>query len=29
MDIILEEDVDLIAFAYDVGLGEKNSLVLE
>lgn len=26
MDIILEGDVDLIEFAYDVGLGEKNSM---
>lgn len=26
MDLILEGDVDLIEFAYDVGLGEKNSM---
>ena len=26
MDLILEGDVDLIKFAYDVGLGEKNSM---
>lgn len=26
MDIILEGDLDLINFAYDVGLGEKNSM---
>lgn len=26
MDIILEGDIDLIEFAYDVGLGEKNSM---
>lgn len=26
MDIILEGDIDLIKFAYDVGLGEKNSM---
>lgn len=26
MDLILEGDVDLIRFAYDVGLGEKNSM---
>ena len=26
MDIILKGDVDLIEFAYDVGLGEKNSM---
>lgn len=26
MDLILEGDIDLIKFAYDVGLGEKNSM---
>ena len=26
MDLILEGDIDLIEFAYDVGLGEKNSM---
>ncbi len=26
MDVILEGDIDLIEFAYDVGLGEKNSM---
>lgn len=26
MDLILEGDMDLIEFAYDVGLGEKNSM---
>ena len=26
MDLILEGDLDLIKFAYDVGLGEKNSM---
>ena len=26
MDLILEGDLDLIEFAYDVGLGEKNSM---
>ena len=26
MDMILEGDIDLIEFAYDVGLGEKNSM---
>ena len=26
MDLILEWDLDLIEFAYDVGLGEKNSM---
>lgn len=26
MDLILEGDIDLIEFAYDVGLGEKNSI---
>lgn len=26
MDIILEGDLDLIEFAYDVGIGEKNSM---
>lgn len=26
MDLILEGDIDLIRFAYDVGLGEKNSM---
>ena len=26
MDLILEGDLDLIAFAYDVGIGEKNSM---
>ena len=26
MDLILEGDIDLINFAYDVGLGEKNSM---
>lgn len=26
MDIILEGDIDLIKFAYDVGIGEKNSM---
>ena len=26
MDLILEGDLDLINFAYDVGLGEKNSM---
>ncbi len=26
MDLVIEGDVDLIGFAYDVGLGEKNSM---
>ena len=26
MDLILESDLDLIEFAYDVGIGEKNSM---
>ena len=26
MDLILEGDIELIEFAYDVGLGEKNSI---
>ena len=26
MDLILEGDTDLIKFAYDVGVGEKNSM---
>ena len=26
MDLILEGDLDLIEFAYDVGIGEKNSM---
>ena len=26
MDLILEGDVDLLKFAYDCGLGEKNSM---
>ena len=26
MDLVLEGDIDLIEFAYDVGLGEKNSM---
>lgn len=26
MDLILEGDIDLIKFAYDCGLGEKNSM---
>ena len=26
MDLILEGDLDLIEFAYDVGVGEKNSM---
>ena len=26
MDLILEGDADLIEFAYDVGIGEKNSM---
>lgn len=26
MDLILEGDLDLIKFAYDVGIGEKNSM---
>lgn len=25
-DLILEGDLDLIEFAYDVGIGEKNSM---
>ncbi|WP_425331556.1 CRISPR-associated endoribonuclease Cas6 [Methanobrevibacter oralis] len=27
MDIILEGDLELIKFAYDCGLGEKNSII--
>lgn len=26
MDLILGGDLDLIEFAYDVGIGEKNSM---
>lgn len=26
MDLILESDLDLIEFAYDIGIGEKNSM---
>ena len=26
MDLILEGDLDLIEFAYDIGIGEKNSM---
>lgn len=26
MDLILESDLDLIEFAYDVRIGEKNSM---
>lgn len=28
-DLILEGDLDLIEFAYDVGIGEKNSMGFE
>lgn len=29
MDIVLEGDIDLINFAYECGLGEKNSMILK